>query len=306
MSTVSAHEIASAYEIAMALERADASARVLGARALAARHGPGPAAAFSALAAAGPEGLVPPVGTGGALAARHLQHAALVAASAGEALPADVGDALAHAATAARAQAGGANALDPRGAAIAVRREVAAVRGLAADAMPRDARWHAMRLGTFLPRAGWMSALLMACADVAHADPAAADGVWQAAALVAGADGMPGAEHVMLTLLADGDHPVSVAHAVDRVTGALFALSRGGGADAGPLALARATAARISTAGSGNLTVPTDAAVVGEVLDAIGAIAGSIRLGGGGGDAARGARGASRVRGAQAQQPMAA
>ena len=38
------------HEFAAALERADASARVLGARALAARHGAGPAAAFSALA----------------------------------------------------------------------------------------------------------------------------------------------------------------------------------------------------------------------------------------------------------------
>ncbi|MBM3697243.1 MAG: alpha-E domain-containing protein, partial [Actinobacteria bacterium] len=152
------------------------------------------------------------------------------------------------------------------------------VRGLAADAMPRDERWHAMRLGTFLPRAGWMSALLMACADVARAEPATADAVWRAAALVAGDDGVPGTGPVLVTLLADGDHPVSVAHAMDQVTGALFALSRGGGTDAGPLALARATVARLSAAWPRDPVASTGTEVIGEVLDAIGAIAGSVKL----------------------------
>ncbi len=277
--TVTAMSTVTAYEVAMALERADASARVLGARALAARHGPGPAAAFSALAIAGPEGLVPPVGTGGALAARHLEQAALAAAAGGDALPSDVSEALAHAATAARAQAGGANALDPRGAAIAVRREVAAVRGLAADAMPRDDAWHAMRLGTYLPRAGWMGALLLSCAEVARAEPDTSGSVWHAAALVAGADPGDMGDAVLCTLLADGDHPVSVAHAIDQVTGALFALARSGGADGGPLALARATGARLSTACAPGAVAPAGPEVIAEVLDAIGAIAGSTRLG---------------------------
>lgn len=277
--TVMAMSAVTAYEVAMALERADASARVLGARALAARHGPGPAAAFSALAVAGPEGLVPPVGTGGALAARHLEQAALAASAGGDALPADVADALAHAATAARAQAGGANALDPRGAAVAVRREVAAVRGLAADAMPRDATWHAMRLGTFLPRAGWMGALLLSCAEVARAEPGTSESVWHAAALVAGADPDDMGEVILCTLFADGDHPVSVAHAIDQVTGALFALARSGAADGGPLALARATGARLSTACAPGAVAPAGPEVIAEVLDAIGAIAGSTRLG---------------------------
>ena len=277
--TVGAMSTVTAYEVAMALERADASARVLGARALAARHGPGPAAAFSALAVAGPEGLVPPVGTGGALAARHLEQAALAAAAGGDALPADVAEALAHAATAARAQAGGANALDPRGAAIAVRREVAAVRGLAADAMPRDDAWHAMRLGTYLPRAGWMGALLLSCAQVARAEPGTSGSVWHAAALVAGADPDDMGEAILCTLFADGDHPVSVAHAIDQVTGALFALARSGAADGGPLALARATGARLSTACAPGSVARAGPEVIAEVLDAIGAIAGSTRLG---------------------------
>ncbi len=276
---MSASTLTTMYELAMALERADASARVLGARALAARHGPAPTAAFSALAAAGPEGLVPPVGTGGALAARHLEQAALTAAAAGDSLPGDVSEALAHAAVAARAHAGGANALDPRGAAVAVRREVAAVRGLTADSLPRDERWHAMRLGTFLPRAGWMSALLMACAQVARAEPGASQSVWHAAALVAGGadtgDGAP----VLQVLLGEGDHPVSVAHAVDQVTGALFALSRHGTADAGPLALARATGARLSAACAPDAHAMAAEDAIGEVLDAIGAIAASARPG---------------------------
>ena len=277
--TVTPMTTTTAYEVAMALERADASARVLGARALAARHGSGPAAAFSALAAAGPEGLVPPVGTGGALAARHLEHAALIAAT-GTALPDDVSDALSHAAAAARAQAGGANALDPRGAAVAVRREVAAVRGLAADAMPRDARWHAMRLGTFLPRAGWMSALLMACTQVAASQPSSAASIWRAASLVAGAGSdVVAGESLARVLMGDSDVPISVAHAIDQVTGALFALSRSGVCDSGPLALARATGARLSAACGPHAPDPPEAEVISEVLDAIGAIAGSTRLG---------------------------
>lgn len=278
--TVASMSTVTAYEVAMALERADASARVLGARALAARHGAGPAAAFSALAETGPDGLVPPVGSGGALAARHLEQAALIAAATGDALPEDVVDALAHAAVAVRAQSGGANALDPRGAAVAVRREVAAVRGLAADAMPRDERWHALRLGTFLPRAGWMSALLMACAQVVAHEPASADSVWHAASLVAGAGPDAAAGPLpALTLLGDGDFPVSVAYSIDQVTGALFALSRTGAADAGPLALARATGARLSAAVAPGAPGSPDPQAIGEVLDAIGAIAGSTRLG---------------------------
>jgi len=279
LHSVPAMSTVTAYEVAMALERADASARVLGARALAARHGPGPAAAFAALAIAGPEGLVPPVGTGGTLAARHLEQAALAAAAGGADLPSDVSEALAHAATAARAQAGGANALDPRGAATAVRREVASVRGIAADAMPRDDTWHAMRLGTYLPRAGWMGALLLSCAEVARAEPGTAGSVWHAAALVAGADPDAAGAAVLRTLLADGDHPVSVSHAIDQITGALFALARSGAADGGPLALARATGARLSTACAPGAVAPGGPEVIAEVLDAIGAIAGSTRVG---------------------------
>lgn len=265
------------HEMAAALERADASARILGARARAARAGAGPAAAFSALATAGPGGLVPPVGTGGALAARHLEHAALAAAAAGPVLPHDVVEALAHAAAEARRQSAGANALDPRGVARAVRREVAAVRGLAAHSMPRNDVWETMRLGTFLPRAAWMTALLLACVRVAAADPASASAVWHAAALVAGAHAgdPPPAGEVLPRLLADETVPVTVAYSANEVAGSLFSLSRRAVAGAAPLALARATAARLASPATLNDLATDPEPLLEGVLDAIGALAAS-------------------------------
>lgn len=265
-------------EFAAALERADASARVLGARAEAARGGAGAAAAFTALAAAGPEGLVPKIGTGGTLAARHLEQAAAAAAAAGPSLPPDVTDALAHAVGVARAQSGGANALDPASASAAVRRQVAAVRGLADDSLPRDDTWHVMRLGTFLPRAAWMSALLMACAVAADADRAARTGIWRAAALVAGPAGDRATVHpdgVLGALLLDVTLPMSVARSVDDVVAALFALSKRGAVDAGALAMARAIAARLGDPGLRMDLADDPREVVGVTLDAIGAIASS-------------------------------
>lgn len=263
-------------EMASALERADASARVLGARALAARDGAGPAAAFSALAAAGPEGLVPAVGTGGALAARHIEQAALAAASAGLLLGDDVRDALAHAAAAARSQAGGGNALDPRGAAVVVRREVAAVRGLLDDSLPRDAAWHHLRLGTFVPRAAWVCALALACATAAHDDPAAAEPIWGAAAGVAGITGA-GAHgeptDVLGPLLRDDRLPMSVARSLDEVTRALFALSREGDTGSGPLALARATGTRLGSDAMADALQHDARGAIAGILDAIGALA---------------------------------
>ncbi len=263
------------YEVAAALERADASARVLGARARAARDGAGPVVAFAALASAGPEGLVPPVGTGGALAARHLEQAALAASAAGTMLPQEVVEALAHAAAASRTQAGGANALDPSGAARAVRREVAAVRGLATHSMRRDEVWEVMRLGTYLPRAAWMSALLMSCARVATADPASADAAWNAAARVAGVhgDGNVPAAAVPAALVMDDRAPVAVAYCVEEVAAALFELSRRGAADAAALALARATAARLAHPNLRDEINDDPVIAMGGVLNAIGALA---------------------------------
>jgi uncharacterized alpha-E superfamily protein len=276
---MSSHRSEAIREMAAALERADASARVLGARARAARDGAGPAAAFSALAAAGPDGLVPAVGTGGALAARHLEQAALAAAAAGPVLPDDVVDALSHAAAEARAQSGGANALDPSGVAVAVRREVASVRGLAAHSMPRDDLWEVMRLGTFLPRAAWVSALLLACATVARDDPGSAPSVWHAAARVGGTRVLVEGEsdRVLPALVTDAALPVSVSHAVAEITSALFALSRRGLVEPGPLALARATGARLTGPATPALLSTDPIAAISEALDAIGAIAAATR-----------------------------
>jgi uncharacterized alpha-E superfamily protein len=276
---MSSHRSEAIHEMAAALERADASARVLGARARAARDGAGPAAAFSALAIAGPDGLVPAVGTGGTLAARHLEQAALAAAAAGPVLPDDVIDALGHAAAEARGQSGGARALDPRGVAVAVRREVAAVRGLAAHSMPRDDLWEVMRLGTFLPRAAWMSALLLACATVALDEPDSASSVWHAAALVAGTPALAetAPDRVLPALVTDLALPVSVSHAVAEITSALFALSRRGRVEPGPLALARATGARLGAPGMPALLSADPVGAISEALDAIGALAGALR-----------------------------
>jgi len=275
---MTATSLSHVHEMAAALERADASARVLGARALAARDGAGPAAAFSALASAGPEGLVPAVGTGGALAARHLEQAALAASAAADVLPGEVVDALAHAAAASRAQAGGANALDPAGAARAVRREVAAVRGITTHALRRDTTWEVLRLGTFLPRAAWMTALLLSCARVAADDAAAADAVWLAAAGVAGARGgeAPPATEVPVLLVTDDRAPVSVAYAVEEVTAAVFALTRHDAAHSAALALARATAARLSNPALRVSLAHDPGATLVEVLDAIGALAAAV------------------------------
>lgn len=120
----------------------------------------------------------------------------------------------------------------------------------------------------------------MACAQVAASEPSSAASVWHAASLVTGtgSDEAAGASTARV-LMGDGDVPISVAHAIDQVTGALFALSRSGVADSGPLALARATGARLSAACGPRAPDSPDAEVIGEVLDAIGAIAGSTRLG---------------------------
>lgn len=265
------------HEIAAALERADASARVLGARARAARAGAGPAAAFAALAATGPGGLVPPVGTGGALAARHLERAAAAAATTPGLLPHDVVAALIAAAATAREQAGGANVLDPAGASRAVRHEVAAVRGAALHAMPRDSAWEAMRIGTFIPRAGWMTALLLACAQVAVADPAAAPAVWGAAAGVAGLDAIPGdggdPGEVPIILITDARVPTSVAFAVAEVSAAHLALARERGGESAPLAFARTMAARLADPALPGRLRDDPVQVLDELLDAIGALA---------------------------------
>ena len=77
-------------------------------------------------------------------------------------------------------------------------------------------------------------------------------------------------------LLLDERLPMSVAHALDQVTSALFALSRHESTESGPLALAWATATRLASPATGALLRSDPCAAIGEMLDAIGALAGSV------------------------------
>lgn len=266
------------YETAAALERAEASARVLGARARASRRSrEGGRGVFAALAGCAPEGLVPARGTGAAHLLRYLDCAAQAGVAAGSALPDEVVDALAWAVGEARLQAAGSGALDPQEVARAVRREIAAIRGLMAHNMSRDGAWELLRLGTYLPRAGWVAALLQASARLAR-EPDWGDGApWTAAASITGADALgpvttteAAAEHLLL----DDRFPFSVGFAVAEIEGALFALERTGAAGGGALAMARMAHTRVRRSelmpavAEGRILPLLD-----EVLDGIGAVA---------------------------------
>jgi uncharacterized alpha-E superfamily protein len=261
------------YETAAALERAEASARVLAARARArgARPSGGPGV-FAALAACAPEGLVPPRGTGAAHLLRYLDSAASAAARAGSALPADVVEALAWVVADAARQTAASSAMDPQEVSRAARRQVAAVRGLMAHTMPRDRAWELARLGTFLPRAGWVAALLGAAARLSSHPDWGAGEPWAAAAGILGVEPDAGAA-TPRRLLLDECLPFSLAFALAEVEAALFALERnrqGGRA----LPMARAAHSRLRRPEA----VETIAAgradgVVDEVLDALGAVA---------------------------------
>ncbi|MCU0308615.1 MAG: alpha-E domain-containing protein [Thermoleophilia bacterium] len=273
--TLTTHDAFAVHQMAAALERAEASARVLAARARASTAGAGQAAVFAALAEAAPEGLVPAPGAGGALLARYLDQAAMAAAAAAAVLPEDVLDAVSGAAQEARRWAGGARALDPQGVARAVRREVAAVRGLAADSMSREGAYELIRLGTFLPRAAWVAALLASCASLAGTDGWRGGTPWAAAAAVTGADrplGEGALGRVPRFLLLDARYPFSVAFALAEVEGAVFGMARPAG-DTPALAMVRMAQARLHRPDTGNAVDSGMAALMDELLDAIGAVA---------------------------------
>jgi uncharacterized alpha-E superfamily protein len=269
------------YETASALERAEASARVLAARARVGRRPPdGRPGLFAALAACAPPGLVPARGAGAAHLRRSLDQAARAGAAAGAALPEEVMDALAWAVAQATRQAGRADALDPQEVSRTVRREVAAIRGLIAHSMSRDAAWELLRLGTFLPRAGWVAALVGASARLASQPEWAVDAPWRAAAVITGADralgdGLAGS-HAAEFLLLDPRFPLSVACSLAEVESALFALGRAGAVGEPALAMARMAHSRLRLPDVQRAIAETRAAwLVDEVLDAIGALAGA-------------------------------
>jgi uncharacterized alpha-E superfamily protein len=267
------------YETSAALERAEASARVLAARARVSRRVPsGTPGVFAALAACGPDGLVPPRGAGAAHLLRYLESAARAGVDAGPALPGDVVDALTWAAADAARQAAASSAMDPQEVSRSVRRQVAVVRGLMADTMRRDGGWELARLGTYLPRAGWVSALIGAAARLAGRPDWVGGDPWEAVAAVVGADRpeveIAAARRAPERLLLDGAQPFSPAFALGEVEAALLARERGGRVTAGALAMARGAQARLrrsdvaDTIAAGRL-----APIVDDLLDALGAVA---------------------------------
>jgi uncharacterized alpha-E superfamily protein len=261
-----------AYETAAALERADASARVLTARTEA--RGLGRASGFSDLARIAPAGLVPPSGRAAAHLADLLEMAAAAAAAA-EGLDDQVAEAVGRSAAELTRVAAGSGALDPGGVARMARRAIGSVRGLADHTMPRDEPWQLLRLGTFLTRAGWTGALL---AGGAAAGPGGdwELGPWSAIAAVCGAAGdareADGALEIVTRLLTDRRLPAGHALAVAEVEATLAALSRGAGAGGPAPALARSAASRLRDPGLPRRIEHSLQALLEEQVDAVAAV----------------------------------
>jgi hypothetical protein len=256
------------FESATALERAEASARVLAARA--AGHAGAPQA-FAELAAIAPEGLIPTPGRGAVHVARQFERAADVATGAATLLGDEIIDAFEWAAGMTRRIASTADGLDPTGAARAARRGVATIRGLIAGTIDRDERWEAFRLGTYLPRAAWVTALVRSAATI---DAGRRDGsAWRVAGAVAGVD--PDGPDVAARLLSDRAAVASIAHALTESEAAVLALNRERMVAPAALPLARETQSRLREAAS----LPDEEGLSGaadRLLDAIGALAGAV------------------------------
>ena len=257
------------FETAAALERAEASARVLAARA--AGHAGAPRA-FAELAAIAPDGLIPTPGRGAAHVARQIEHAADIVCDARELLGDEVVDAVEWAAGMTRRIASTADALDPAGAARAARRGVATVRGLVDGTVDRDERWDAFRLGTFMPRSAWISALVRAAATVVG--QSGNDQAWLVAGAVAGLGG--DRSNVGERLVCDRAAVATSAYALDQTEAALLALQRRHQVSMAALPLAREAQARLRDASHKLPDSDEMAHAMDRVLDAIGALAGAI------------------------------
>jgi len=220
---------------------------------------------------------VPARGTGAAHLLRYLDCAAQAGVAAGSALPDEVVDALAWAVGETRLRAAGSEALDPQEVSRAVRRQIAAIRGLVSHTMSRDGAWELLRLGTYLPRAGWVAALLGASARLAR-DPDWAGGApWSAAASITGADALgpvTTAEAATEHLLLDDRFPFSVAFSAAEVEAALFSLERTGAAGAGALAMARVAHTQLRRPDVMPAVIGGQmSGLIDEILDRIGAVA---------------------------------
>lgn len=256
------------FQTAAALERAEASARVLAARA--AGHAGAPRA-FAELAAIAPDGLIPTPGRGAAHVARQIEHAADVVCDARELLGDDVVDAVEWAAGMTRRIASTADALDAAGAARAARRGVATVRGLVDGTCDRDERWDVFRLGTFLPRAGWVSALVRAATAVAK--QTGNGQVWLVAASVTGLVGDEAS--TPSRLLSDRSAVATAAYALEQTESCVLALQRREQVNPAALPLAREARTRLRDAASHVTDLDELAHHLDRVLDAIGALAGA-------------------------------
>lgn len=256
------------FETAAALERAEASARVLAARA--AGHA-GVPRAFAELAAIAPDGLIPTPGRGAAHVARQIEHAADTVCDARELLGDDVVDAVEWAAGMTRRIAATADALDPAGAARAARRGVATVRGLVDGTLDRDERWDAFRLGTYLPRAAWVSALVRATATVAARS---GDQAWRVAGAVTGL-GVDGID-IAQRLVCDRQAVATAAHSLDQTESALLSLQRRHQVSTAALPLAREAQTRLRAASACSDQPEEMAHAMDRVLDVIGALVGAV------------------------------
>ena len=226
--------------------------------------------AFAELSAIAPEGLIPSPGRGAAHVARQIERATDLAAGAGTLLGEEIVDALEWVAGMTRRIAATSDALDARGAARAARRGVATIRGLVAHTLPRDERWEAFRLGTYLPRAGWVAALARSAATVSRE---LGPQPWIVAARIIGCDGE---EDLPSRILADRTLPGSIGHALSEAESAVLALDRAHSVGSAVLPLARETQTRLREAANalGDPTVAETA--IDRLLDGIGAFAESI------------------------------
>ncbi len=228
--------------------------------------------AFAELASIAPEGLIPTPGRGAVHVARQIERAANVVTGAASLLGDEIVDAFEWAAGMTRRIASTADGLDPAGAARAARRGVATIRGLVAGTIDRDERWEAFRLGTHLPRAAWVTALVGAAGTISR--ERGDSGAWRVAGAVTGLD--PESGEIAARLLTDRTVVASVAYALAEAEGAVLALHRERLVAPAALPFARDAQSRLRETAA---ALPDEAALstgADRLLDAIGALAGAI------------------------------
>lgn len=226
--------------------------------------------AFAELSAIAPEGLIPSPGRGAVHIARQIERAADLAAGAGGLLGEEIIDAFEWIAGMIRRIAATSDALDARGAARAARRGIGTIRGLMAHTVPRDERWEAFRLGTYLPRTGWVTALARSAGVVSlelGVQP------WIVAGAIVGCDGEI---DLPTRIMTDRSLPGSAGHALAEAEAAALALDRSHAIGSATLPLAREAQTRLRDAAAVIGDPAAGEAAIDRLLDGIGALAESI------------------------------